>query len=77
MTITGDHISALIRAIAYFGSQTKLAKALKVRVTVVNNWLIRDKTIPFQYACAIERKTKYTIHRYDLAPYARSIIEND
>ena len=65
-----DHESALQKAIRYFGSQRALALALKTTSTRINNWLNRDKTIPFEYAIAIEKLTNGTINRYELAPYA-------
>lgn len=61
---------ALIAAIKFFGSQTNLAKTLKISRKKLNNWLNRGDEIPFQYAIAIEKLTEGTVNRYALAPYA-------
>lgn len=65
---------ALIKAIKRFGSQSALARALSVRRNVINNWLNRDKRIPFEYASAIDLLTNGEIDRFELAPYARFLL---
>jgi DNA-binding transcriptional regulator YdaS (Cro superfamily) len=61
----------LLTAIRFFGSQSKMANALKLKRSTVNNWLNRDKHIPFEYAIAIEMLTKGVVTRYEIAPYAK------
>jgi len=66
---------ALFAAIKYFGSQSNLARTLKISRKTVNKWLNRGDEIPFEYAIAIEKLTKGTVNRYALAPYAKWLKE--
>lgn len=61
---------ALIAAIRFFGSQSNLAKNLKLNRKIINNWLNRGDEVPFEYAIAIEILTRGEVDRYALAPYA-------
>lgn len=65
------HESGLLKTIKFFGSQSNLAKALKLKRNIVNNWLNRDKVIPFEYAIAVEILTNGAVGRYELAPHAK------
>ncbi len=69
--ITVDHTVALLKAIRLLGTQSELARQLKVKRETVNKWLNRNKHIPFEYAMAIEILTDHQINCYELAPYAR------
>ena len=64
------HEQVLLTAIRFFGSQSKMANALNLKRSIVNNWLNRDRRIPFEYAIAIETLTNGAVSRYEIAPYA-------
>jgi DNA-binding transcriptional regulator YdaS (Cro superfamily) len=66
------HDHGLLKAIRYFGSQSGLARALGIDPNRVNNWVNRDKHIPYQYAVAIEILTRGKIKREELAPTTNS-----
>ena len=59
---------ALQKAINIAGSQTKLAKKLKVTQTAVSHWLTRNKRIPAERAVAVEKATGGQVTRRDLRP---------
>lgn len=64
----------LIRAIQFFGSQQKLANALKVDRRVVNDWLNKAINLPVQHAILIEALSNEKILAEELAPYAKNQI---
>lgn len=71
------HEQVLLTAIRFFGSQSKMAEALKLKRSTVNNWLNRDRQVPFEYAVAIELLTRGKVTRYEIAPYAKWLISLD
>jgi DNA-binding transcriptional regulator YdaS (Cro superfamily) len=62
------HQAGLLKAIGIVGTQTALAKRLKVRLTRMNNWLNRGIAIPYEYVLAIEALTNGQVTREELAP---------
>jgi len=65
----------LFRAIQFFGSQQKLADALKVNRKVVNGWLNKEIQIPVQHALLIECFADGKILSEELAPHAKNQIK--
>lgn len=63
--------AALFKVIRYCRSQRKLAKLLGVKPDKISYWVNHAKTIPFEYALAMEELTNGLVSRYELAPYAR------
>ncbi len=59
-------MDGLTRAIQYFGSQAKLAKALGVVPMAVHNW--KKRGLPIAWAPEIERATNGLVTRQDLRP---------
>ncbi len=66
------HRTALLKAIRTIGTQVALAKKLGVKPSLINNWLNRDKGVPFEYAIAIECMTQGVVSRYELAPHVKN-----
>jgi DNA-binding transcriptional regulator YdaS (Cro superfamily) len=65
------HRPALLKAIRWIGSQSELARRVKVPVQQINHWLNRGSRIPFHHAITLEALTRGEVSCYDLAPYAR------
>lgn len=60
-------MSAIKKAIRKAGGVSKLAKSLKVKPQVVNNWRYRESVPPDQ-CLAIERATDGQVTCHDLRP---------
>lgn len=59
-------MDALLRAIHYFGSQARLARALGVVPMAVSNW--KKRGLPVAWAPEIERATQGAVTRAELRP---------
>lgn len=60
-------MDALSKAIEAAGGVTALARLLKVRQSVVSNWLIRGQ-VPAERCRDVEKAVKRTVTRYQLRP---------
>lgn len=66
------HKEELRKAIKMRGGQEKLSKELGISRKRLNNWLNRDKKIPYHFAVLIEQITQGAVTAAKLAPYAVS-----
>lgn len=64
---------ALHKAIRYFGSQERLAKAIHATRRQIIYWLNDGAEIPYKYVLEIERATQNAVTRYELAPQEQSL----
>ncbi len=60
-------MNGLQRAITIFGSQSALARELKIKPQAVQQWVHRRR-VPVERAIQIERATNGRVTRYELRP---------
>lgn len=60
--------SAIEKACAAVGSQSKLARALAVSDPTVSQWVKGQRPVPVERCVAIERATAGAVMRWDLRP---------
>jgi DNA-binding transcriptional regulator YdaS (Cro superfamily) len=74
-------MSALLKAIEHFGSQSALAKTINLAPQVINNW-IRRNNVPAEHCPAIEKATGGIVRCEELRPdvdwkYLRQTFEKE